>query len=198
MSLLPTAVTALQQIGHAVKNIELRWLVGGSCGLMLHNVPLLNNPRDLDLYADESQAACLHKSLEAYILDPPLYSETDIYRSTLSHYQVNGIIVELVGAFQIHSKQSVYKVSISEGLFPYALQVKVGDAAVSVMPLAHELVFNLLRDRPDRYERIARTMRKNLDHHLPAMKYIINNNKIHGTVIHQLEMLLGTDLAKQI
>lgn len=191
VSLLPAVMTALQQLGDAIGRTQARWLVGGSCGLLLQQVPLMNNPRDLDIYADEQEASRMHEALQVYTLDAPVYSETDIYRSILSHYAVNGITVELVGAFQVRNKQSVYEVRVSEGLYSYAEQIAVGDGRVALMPLAHELVFNLLRCRPDRYEPIADKIRLDPDRHLPAFQYIITHNQFHPTIKDRLQQLLG-------
>ena len=47
------------------------WLVGGSTGLMLQGVSLAALPRDLDLYADRTDALDIHCKLSAYAVDGP-------------------------------------------------------------------------------------------------------------------------------
>lgn len=194
VSFIPSVSDSLEELHQATHYIDLCWLIGGSCSLMLQNVPLAAEPQDLDVYADEWEAAQLHEALKAYILDAPLYSETEIYRSTLSHYKMRGIVVELVGDFQIHSKNCVYQVKISGGLFDYAVEVKQGQGILRLMPLAHELVFNYLRNRQDRYIPIANVMKENMKAHDEALHYVLNNNHFHSTVIAELGELLGIKL----
>lgn len=45
------------------------WLLGGSCGLLLHGVQLSAPPRDIDLYADLEDAEVLHSALSCYSVD---------------------------------------------------------------------------------------------------------------------------------
>lgn len=189
---------ALRQLGEVLGHYQLQWVVGGSCGILLQDVGLVSDPRDLDVYADESQIHLIHEVLKNYTIDAPSFSETDIYRSILSHYRLGEIVVELVGDFQIRSMESNYRVHISEGLLAYARTVRIGDVTIMLMPLAHELVFNVLRDRSDRYEAIAHTIRLDLDHHLPALTYILSNNVFHPSVLDKLDQLIGIRLDRAI
>lgn len=45
------------------------------------------------------------------------------------------------------------------------------------MPLAHEFLFNVLRDRPDRYEPILRTMQDHPDKHMQTLSDLMNRNQ---------------------
>lgn len=47
------------------------------------------------------------------------------------------------------------------------------------MPLSHELVFNVLRARPDRYEATAAAILLNPNEHLPLLSKILTRNRLN-------------------
>lgn len=168
------------------------WLVGGSTGLLLQGVQLAALPRDLDLYADRRAAENLHMALRRYATDEQTESETLIYRSMLSHYEMNGVKVELVGAFEVRALDSEYRVEAEYLARTHALAVPYGEGkTVRLMPLAHELVFNVLRDRPDRYEAIARVCQaREPERHRQALDDLIARNRFSGELADRLRTLL--------
>jgi hypothetical protein len=195
-------VTMPQPLQHAIETVAERWdgavkpwLIGGSCGLLFHGVPIQSVPRDVDIYVDLDGAAEFHERLRPYTIDEPAYSETDKYRSTLSHYTVGGVTVELVAAFVVDVPDAVYQIDIAEGLAPYALHSKIRGTPVGIMPLAHEFVFNVLRERADRYTTIAAAMRLRPEEHMPALRGIISRNRFDDSRKLQFAALLqcGTD-----
>src|SRR5690554_1992200 len=104
----------MHQLTILLKDLHGKWLVGGSCGLLLQNVQLTTEPRDLDVYTDEHYVDQIAERLHEFVINPPHYNETTIYRSNLSHYDLHGVRIELVGDFRISSKGSSYRVEISE------------------------------------------------------------------------------------
>ncbi|WP_088833436.1 hypothetical protein [Paenibacillus tyrfis] len=168
------------------------WLVGGSTGLLLQGVQLDALPRDLDLYADRSNAEDLHLALRRYATDDQTESETPIYRSILSHYEMNGVKVELVGAFEVRAMESEYRVEAAYLAQTHAPAVPYSEGeTVRLMPLVHELVFNVLRDRPDRYEAIARVCRvQEPERHRLALDALIARNRFSGELVDRLRTLL--------
>lgn len=190
MKLSPEIARALREIDASLSDAGIHWLVGGSCGLLLQHVPLAGLPRDLDIYADEPHVARFCERLRRYAVDRAERSETDMYRSILSHFHIEGVQVELVGAFRVGDGKSAYEVRVADVLLEYAPQATVGPAVIRLMPLSHELVFNLLRRRPDRYEAIAETMRRDLRLHLPALRHIVRSNSLHVSAMEELARLL--------
>lgn len=176
---------ALAQIAQAAGN-DL-WVTGGSAGLMLRGLTLAASPRDLDLYCDEEDGAELHHRLKAYALNAPHYSESDIYRSTLSHYAIGGWRVELVAGFQVAAMGCRYRVEVKEVLLPLGKAVMVGDhQSTTLVPLAHELWFNALRRRADRVETIAHGILLDRENHMAAMKAIEERNGFPDCFIRQV------------
>jgi hypothetical protein len=186
--LLQTIETLNQQLLLAQSS---RWLIGGSCGLLLHNVDIQRSPRDLDLYVDGIDIAPVHAALQAYAVDTPAYNETPIYASILSHYDIHGDRVEVVGDFRVHALESTYCVEAAYLWENHRTTVLLTSLySVNIMPLAHELLFNLLRDRPDRYEAIAQVMRSQSDKHMPALLDLLERNNWGNELRVKLERLL--------
>lgn len=186
MERLPEALSVIQAEcggGH-------KWLIGGSCGMVLHGLSLDREPRDLDLYADSAAAGAMSGLLRNYATDKLEWSETERYRSVLSHYAIKGLSVELVGDFRVTTSEAEYRVEIEGFLDAYAVQTRVGGAAVSLMPLGHEFVFNVMRERPDRYLPIGEAIRRMPEIHLPALAAIVRRNAFSPDFAERLSGLL--------
>lgn len=151
---------AIAMIDHAVGQ-QAAWAIGGSTGLMLRGMQLGRLPRDLDLYADAADARLIHEALLPFAIDGPLASDGGIYSSILSHYNMAGVHVELVGAFVVQAQATRYDVRVRGLLLPHAAWVRPEghERAVPLVPLAHELLFNVLRGRGDRIALIEAYMR---------------------------------------
>lgn len=169
------------------------WLIGGSCGLLLQEVEVSAAPRDLDIYVDGAASALFHEPLAPFATDEPIYSETEKYRSTLSHYRIEEIAVELVAGFEVLVPGASYRVAIEGLILPYAPSAAVRGASIRLMPLSHELLFNMLRERPDRYEAIAAVMRSDLETHLPAMRAIARASALDRVWLGRLASLLRVE-----
>ncbi len=61
-----------------------------------------------------------------------------------------------------------------------------------MMPLAHELLFNLLRNRPDRYEAIAKTMKAFPELHMQALSDLMQRNRWGSEFERKLERLIDS------
>lgn len=188
---VPVPVTrALAVMGGLLADCPAVWLVGGSCGALLQGVALDAVPRDLDVYVDASGAKDAHARLQSFSLDEQAYSETGMYGSLLSHYEIEGVQVELVGSLSVRVKQSEYEVRVVDVLSRFARAGSIGGVPVRFMPLAHELLFNVLRDRPDRYEPIAAAMRTDMSLHRPSLLALLASNRIGPDAVSKLRELL--------
>ncbi|MFE4710930.1 MULTISPECIES: hypothetical protein [unclassified Paenibacillus] len=153
------------------------WMLGGSCGLLLHGVALGRKPQDIDLYADMGAAERLHEAMSAYAVDNPVEDRSNGCYSLLSHYRIGGMSVELVCGFQIYRGLSRYSVETVRLLRHASLQVIPEIGMLRLMPLAHELVFNILRSRADRYKAISSVMRMDMPRHLPPLQELIQHHQ---------------------
>ncbi|MBB3109272.1 hypothetical protein FHS18_001324 [Paenibacillus phyllosphaerae] len=182
---------ALSRIAEAVDGTGATWLVGGSAGLMLRGLPLTVPPRDLDLYADLEDAAIIHERLKRYAVDDPHLSVSPIYRSVLSHYEIEGISVELVGGFEVTASHSHYRVEARRVLNPHRFEIAVGHHHVSIVPLAHELWFNVLRQREDRIESIAAAIRNDRTPHLEGLDAVEAHNAFPQGLLEAVHERIG-------
>ncbi|MHC2180494.1 MULTISPECIES: hypothetical protein [unclassified Paenibacillus] len=183
---------ALKELVSSTCNMNVTWLVGGSTGLMLQGVALSAAPRDLDVYIDREQASLMHKALSRFSTDEQMESETAIYSSILSHYEVAGVKVELVGAFEVRALESVYRVEAGFLASEHAKQGSFQDGTpIRFMPLVHEMVFNVLRNRPDRYHAIAELCRqREMEIHWTVLESLMERNTFSPALTRRLKQLL--------
>lgn len=171
------------------------WLLGGSSGLLLQDVPLPVSPRDVDLYADLGEADSLHNALSQWSIDNPEENYSKGCFSLLSHYKLGGYSVELVCGFKVCSGYSQYTVETSLLLKDAPLKYYESIGSLRLMPLAHEFLFNILRGRNDRYESIAAVMKLDITSHLPLLHTLIHRNSLEQSHLILLEKLLGVSLS---
>lgn len=190
-TLLPeTMIAALLQLAAAWREETSPWLVGGSIGLVLQGVEVGTAPRDLDVYTDKPHVPGLHGRLRRYAEDEPAWSETGMYRSYLSHYRVEGAAIELVGSLEVETGGSRYAVEVGEILAPLGVRTKLNERTIPLMPLSHELLFNVLRGRADRYERIAEAMRADWPRQAAPLRRVLARCRLSPEAHGLLQRLL--------
>jgi hypothetical protein len=185
------AVAALDRLAVMLEGGEARWVVGGSTGLALRGAALERAPRDLDIYVDGSAIKAVDGKLRSYALDGPMENRTERYYSVLSHYRIEGTLLELVGDFRVSAKQSSYLTEVDDFLFPNGDRFPVASHSVSVVPLGHELIFNLLRERTDRAAIAGRLISAEPARHLPMLRELIRRNKISQPIAAEALRLAG-------
>lgn len=164
------------------------WLVGGSCGLMLQGVPLTRAPQDIDVYAELEDTERMHACLGAYTLRPPADDYSRGCYSRMGYYRIGEMPLELVGGFQITSGNSLYALNLRL-LAPHAVTVPAGQgqASILLMPLAHELLFNVLRGKEDRCRDISQAIRGEPERHMPLLQALLRANAIDSVHRSSLE-----------
>ncbi|TYP77774.1 hypothetical protein [Paenibacillus methanolicus] len=186
-----TVRRALTSVAASIEGTGAKWLVGGSAGLMLRGLRLSQPPRDLDLYADLGEARFIHERLERYALDQPHESVTGMYRSVLSHYEIEGVAVELVGGFEVHAGGGSYVVKINELLYRHRHVVACGGYPVGIVPLAHELWFNVLRVREDRTSLIMEAIRRNPAPHMAGLRAVEHGGSFKDSIVADVHQQLN-------
>lgn len=184
-------IEALATIADAAARAGVQWLVGGSAGLLLRGLKLDRQPRDLDIYADDGDAVKLDAALRRFAIDSQQESISPAYRSLLSHYQINGVHVELVGGFIVSGGGDRYEVEVGEVLAPLRYEAVCGERSIGIVPLAHEMWFNYLRGRQDRVELIAEAVRMDQALHLPAFRAIEGRNRLSEASVKQVHAHIG-------
>jgi len=100
----------------------------------------------------------------------------------LSHYDLGAAVAELVGGFRIEARQSVYTTEVAAVLHPQGDSADVGGQTVRLAPPAHELLFNLLRERTDRALLAAELIRRQPSRHVPTLRQLLERNAISAEV----------------
>jgi len=192
--------SALAALAKLLQNTPAKWIVGGSAGLLLRGLPLSAMPRDIDIYCDEADMDYIYSALKQYAVDYPHYSETNMYRSTLVHFEIEDMPIELVGGFQVHTSSSSYEVRVSELLIPYGESVSVAgcNCTLMVVPLAHELWFNQLRGREDRVELIAKAFVQTRSIHVPALQAIEKSNHFTAADVNEVHQIISLEEAGEV
>ncbi|GAA0135562.1 hypothetical protein YSY43_24020 [Paenibacillus sp. YSY-4.3] len=183
-------VAALKDLGSRLGQADAVWLLGGSCSLWLQGVPLERPPRDIDVYYDKAEAKKLHDRLTGLALDEPVWDESGRYSSLLSHYRMGELTMELVGGFEIRNGRSMYRTEVSGVLAGYAEQIMLEDVPIRLMPLAHELLFNVLRERSDRYRAVAEAIRKSPERQMGLLKLLLARNEWEAETVMAVADLL--------
>ncbi|WP_069188394.1 hypothetical protein [Paenibacillus sp. GM2] len=190
----PGMIPALTELAARLQEAEGLWMLGGSSSLLLQGVAIPAAPRDIDVYADLNEANRIHELLQSIAVDEPHFDRTERYVSVLSHYSLGSISIELVGGFEVRSEGGVYRTEIAEVLASSAVQTRVQGQSLSLMPLAHEFVFNVLRGRPDRYVNIAAVMRREPQKHMPLLAVLLKRNQWNRDQIARMAELLDQPL----
>jgi hypothetical protein len=174
------------------------WLLGGSCGLLLHGVQLSTLPRDIDIYCDPEDTWQLHQSLLRYAVSPPEEDFSGSCYSLRGLYFIGEAKVELVGGFRIGSGELQYSVDVGTLQQHAPVCNHEGIGLVRLMPAVHELIFNLLRGRDERCRAIADLIKQDLPVHLPLLYQLIQENHLEEHLRAKLEALLGISSSIQI
>ncbi|WP_080838654.1 nucleotidyltransferase domain-containing protein [Cohnella massiliensis] len=189
--LTPNLELAAERLAELTRDCGVRWIVGGSAALAMRGAELGRPPRDLDIYADAQDIPVLHRRLSEAALDRPTEDRTGRYRSVLSHYDLMGTTVELVGAFRVGSRNSVYNTEVAAILYPMSDRVRLAAGELALAPLGHELLFNLLRERYDRVETVAGLIRANPEAHLAGLRRLLERNRLASDVAEEARRLAG-------
>jgi hypothetical protein len=187
---IPALAAALHDVSKAWTGLGPVWLLGGSCSLLLQHVKLERQPNDIDVYADIPAAKQLHRAAPGTAEDMQELNCSGPYTSLLSHYRVGRLRVELVGGFEIMAGGSMYRLEVEHVLQEQAPLLELEGNRVQLTPLSHEFMFNLLRDRPDRYEAIAQVMNDYPDLHAPLVSRLLQTNVWSDSHLSRMAALL--------
>ncbi|MGM1020577.1 MAG: hypothetical protein ACQEXV_08540 [Bacillota bacterium] len=188
---LPHELTAaLSSLADTWASIAVPWMLGGSCSLLVQEVELDRLPRDIDIYADIHAAKQLHAKAPGVMIDRQQVDRSGSYVSLLSHYELEGFPVELVGGFEVLCDGALYRLEVERLLWSAGIRLDLGRSSLRLMPLSHELLFNLLRNRSDRYEAIADAMKRDPQRHIVVLNQLLISNIWTDDQLAKLQELL--------
>ncbi|MDP4096662.1 hypothetical protein OIN60_07750 [Paenibacillus sp. P96] len=173
---IPALAAALYDMSKAWSGLEAVWLLGGSCSLLLQQVELKRLPNDIDVYADIAAAKQLHTAAPGTSENRQELNRSGLYTSLLSHYRLRELRLELVGGFEIMTEGSMYRLEVEHVLRRHAPLATLNDIQFCLTPLSHEFMFNMVRERRDRYEAIAQVMNARPELHVPLVSKLLEAN----------------------
>jgi hypothetical protein len=95
MNIDPTYLNILRQIYTRLKDSNINWVVTGSFGFALQNVPV--TPQDIDLQSNEAGAYQIERLLSEYVTRDVAFSSAENIRSHFGALTLDGIRVEIMG-----------------------------------------------------------------------------------------------------
>lgn len=187
---------AINELDERLGQTDYPWYIGGSTGLLLQGVELPAHPRDLDIYCDPEMTDFVYRHFCDEALAPPATSRTDLYFSHLLRLELEGVSVEWVGGFEVLRAGSHYKVPRADSLRSFAPVITLEKTELRLMPLAHELVFNWLRKREDRYRRIAGVMAEQPDYYLQQLDGLLRQSFLMQSDEDSLKSMIEIKITK--
>ncbi len=172
------AQEAVAALAARMESCAALWVLGGSTGLGMRGAKLASTPRDIDIYADAEDARMIHAHLLQWSTDAQQVSTTERYSSLLSHYAIAGAAVELVGDFRIDTAGSHYVTEVGQLLHAAGDTCRAGEAQVRLVPLGHELIFNILRERTDRCQLVGEMIGLQPAKHWPLLRELLARNRL--------------------
>lgn len=105
-------LTTLTYIGARLEHENITWGVGGS--LLLSFYHLINNPNDIDILVNESNAAELNE-LMITIGKPKEAKTTNPFRTTnFSKYTIEDVDIDIMGGFAVQHNNGVYRLFLQQ------------------------------------------------------------------------------------
>jgi hypothetical protein len=152
VSLPDRHLRALRIVYSRLDGQPIRWALTGSAGMALQGVPV--EVHDLDLQTDEQGAYALAKRLEAYVVTPVRWLESERIRSHLGKFAVEGVQVEVMGGIQKRLEDQSWEEPVQIEL--YRRWIEVEGMRLPVLSLEYEYQAYLRLGRSDQAERLRR------------------------------------------
>jgi predicted nucleotidyltransferase len=92
-------IKALRLIHERIGHHEIIWIIIGSSSLWLQEVDIV--PEDIDILATKEGAFKIGKLLQDFEKRPIDYSRSGRYESYIGQYEINGVLVEIMGDLRI-------------------------------------------------------------------------------------------------
>jgi hypothetical protein len=102
----------LSFIGDRINNKNITWGIGGS--LLLNSYKLIDNPNDIDILVDETNATRLNEMMTSIGKPKEAIRSTPFCTTYFSKYSINDIDVDIMGGFAIQHNEGVYKLSFNQ------------------------------------------------------------------------------------
>ncbi len=134
MKIDPTYLNILRQIYTRLKDSNINWVVTGSFGFALQNVPV--TPQDIDLQTNEAGAYEIERLLSEHVTRNVAFSSVENIRSHFGALTIDGIKVEIMGDISKRLEDGTWEEPVD--LERYKQFVQVEGMQVPVLSLEYE------------------------------------------------------------
>jgi hypothetical protein len=134
MKIDPTYLNILRQIYTRLKDSNINWVVTGSLGFALQNVPV--TPQDVDLQTNEAGAYEIERLLSEHVIRNMAFSSAENIRSHFGALTIDGIKVEIMGDIAKRLEDGTWEEPVD--LERYKQFVEVEGMQIPVLSLEYE------------------------------------------------------------
>jgi len=140
---------ALKLVCKDLETSNVRWVLAGSLSLALQGVKV--EPNDIDLLTDRRGAFRINAILKKYEKKEVTYSETEKVSSFLGIFEIQGVKVEVMGAYR--ERQGTRWVSLSKRLENPRI-IGIDGVRIPVSPIEDQLASYRRSKRPKDVEKV--------------------------------------------
>jgi len=94
----------LKIISKRLTDKNINWVLGGSLNLAIQGVNVI--PHDIDILTNQKGALAIQKELDEFTQESVVYKESDLFKSWLGVFEINGVKVEIMG--DLSSRASIH------------------------------------------------------------------------------------------
>lgn len=165
---------------------EEPWSVAGSTSSFINGVPI--EPHDLDILTTARGARLIDSLLEPFVEQPVAYSGNELYTSHFGVYEVDGVIVEVMGDLAIHCRDVSIQVTADSLVWRRLVQVAVLEQRTYCVPVAWQVVGTFAEDRLDRTRLLLRWLQQRGE--VDQVSDFIADHRLEGAPRRRLEMMI--------
>jgi hypothetical protein len=144
-------VNALEILVNKLGNIQ--YCVRGTASLVLQGIDM--NVDDIDVLCDEKTALLVNDLLKEYLVEVISYKESDKFKSYFGKFNIDGVLVEFMGHWQIKDKYGNWSKVYDGSVYN---TVSVNDFVVKVTKIEDELTMFLAMGRFNAYQKIKKQL----------------------------------------
>ena len=130
-----------------------QFAIRGTANMVLQGLDM--GVADIDLIADKDTALSMNKIFNKELLEEVKFSEADKFRSYFGKFVIKGVLVEMMGEFQVKDKNGVWseKLDASED---EVVEIKIAGNKVKVTRLDLEMKFSAMMGRFNELNKIKK------------------------------------------
>ncbi|MEX2236207.1 MAG: hypothetical protein WEB00_01540 [Dehalococcoidia bacterium] len=184
--LLPVVRGVAETITPLLLLENVPWAVVGSTSSFLNGVPL--EPHDVDILTTARGARLIDSMLEPWVDQPVTYSGNQLYTSHFGVYEVDGVVVEVMGDLAIHCRDVSLQVTPQSLVWRRLLQLLVLDQRVYTVPVPWQVVGTFVEERLDRTRLLLRWLERRGE--LDEIKDFMDDHGLKGPPRRRLELMI--------